>query len=350
MWVEFALTSFHKNLSSPPNEVLFSRASLWKVFFPWVILVETCQGFSKSRKKVLQENRYHHFRAFTRLSICDAFIIYQVVDFRNQINVLTTVGERNTWKSSLRWDKIQPLSSKADVVFNTKFGLLSFMTDWFSFSLASRHCNQIINTPAASRQNISIPADSVCLWPCDQSKAGCHVSDPPVWERVRPKKKKSCSPERERRGWRWRLVRWPASRPPRLEGAKYHRSECAAGENNIYSQNQGGDVRRAGAQIRYRLQFVVVQLPVQMEKKNKAKKGLVCHVWDWVGGWRCLSRKRATNAQLTYTSVSRCALEKTAPSSAWSLLWPRSLWKEREPKLYMAPKTKTNGWNRETSN
>lgn len=28
----------------------------------------------------------------------------------------------------------------------------------------------------------------------------------------------------------------------------------------MYSQIQGGDVRRAGAQIRYRLQFVVVQL------------------------------------------------------------------------------------------
>lgn len=33
-----------------------------------------------------------------------------------------------------------------------------------------------------------------------------------------------------------------------------------AGVNILYSQNQGGDVRRAGAQIRYRLQFVVVQL------------------------------------------------------------------------------------------
>lgn len=70
----------------------------------------------------------------------------------------------------------------------TKFGFLSLSHD--RFPLFPRHCLQVKNTPTAataSRQNISIPADGICLWPRDPSGAGCHVSNWPVWELAQPK-------------------------------------------------------------------------------------------------------------------------------------------------------------------
>lgn len=72
----------------------------------------------------------------------------------------------------------------------TKFGFLSFSHDRFPLFPASRHSLQVKNTPTAataSRQNISIPADGICLWPRDPSGAGCHVSNWPVWELAQPK-------------------------------------------------------------------------------------------------------------------------------------------------------------------
>lgn len=70
------------------------------------------------------------------------------------------------------------------VILTTDF--LSF----FFFPPASRHCLQVKNTPTAAKatkQNISIPVDGICLRTCDLSGAACHVSDCPVWEPAQPR-------------------------------------------------------------------------------------------------------------------------------------------------------------------
>lgn len=107
----------------------------------------------------------------------------------------------------------------------------------------------------------------------------------------------------------------------------------------MYSQNQGGDVRRAGAKIRYRLKFVVVQLSARdkiiIKKVSLLRVRLSGRLGDVCPGKGLHVHGR------TYSSVSRCALVKTAASSASSLLWLRSLRKQREARLYMAAKTKT---------
>lgn len=51
----------------------------------------------------------------------------------------------------------------------------------------------------------------------------------------------------------------------------------AAGVNSVYSQNEGGDVRRAGAQCGDRLQFVVVQLSVRTKTKRVSSSGAGRH-------------------------------------------------------------------------
>lgn len=107
----------------------------------------------------------------------------------------------------------------------------------------------------------------------------------------------------------------------------------------MYSQNQGGDVRRAGAKIRYRLKFVVVQLSAR-DKIIIKKVSLLRVRLSGRPGDVCPGKGLHMHGR-TYSSVSRCALVKTAASSASSLLWLRSLRKQREARLYMAAKTKT---------
>lgn len=107
----------------------------------------------------------------------------------------------------------------------------------------------------------------------------------------------------------------------------------------MYSQNQGGDVRRAGAKIRYRLKFVVVQLSAR-DKIILKKVSLLRVRLSGRPGDVCPGKGLHMHGR-TYSSVSRCALVKTAASSASSLLWLRSLRKQREARLDMAAKTKT---------
>lgn len=95
---------------------------------------------------------------------------------------------------------------------------------------------------------------------------------------------------------------------------------AAAGVDNVYSQNEGGDVGRAGAQRGDRLQFVVVQLSVW----TKTKKG------EFV---RSGTPHEAGGAFESYSSVRRCARENMAPPSTCSRLWLRSLQKEGKTRV-----------------
>lgn len=61
------------------------------------------------------------------------------------------------------------------------------------------------------------------------------------------------------------------------EEAGARASGPAAGVNSVYSQDEGGDVRRAGAQCGDRLQFVVVQLSVRTKTKRVSSSGAGRH-------------------------------------------------------------------------
>lgn len=216
---------------------------------------------------------------------------------------------------------MQQLSSKADVVF--LIPNLGFCHLWRIGFLSLRRRVTAIRLKIhrrTSRQNISIPADSVvCLWPCDRSEAGCHVSDWPVWERTRPKIKK----KKAKRG----LF---VVAPKRV---------CGRCKHNVLTEpgwwcSACGGPNQVSPPVRCGSAFC--------QRQNINKKGwfVTCET-EWESGDVCPGKGLHTHGR-TYSSVSRRALVKTAASSACSLLWLRSLRKQGEARLYMAAKTKSS--------
>ena len=97
----------------------------------------------------------------------------------------------------------------------------------------------------------------------------------------------------------------------------------------FYLQDERREVWSVRAQIRYCLQFVVVQLSVCVREKETVKK-------NSLGSDKVCSEnpaftlESAENTRHTYTSLRCCSLENNALSSTCNLLWLRSLWREKK--------------------
>lgn len=190
----------------------------------------------------------------------------------------------------------------------------------------------------ATRQNISIPVDGICLRPRDPSGAGCHVSN---WPRLGTSSAKRVSLRRDG-GGRWGRNRFPARyfnqswqlwRSVTLQSKpKWVCGGVERFERSFYLQDERCEVWSVRAQIRYCLQFVVVQLSVHVREKETVKKNSLDS--DKV----CLENpvftlESAENTRHTYISLRCCSLENSALSSTCNLLWLRSLWREKRQKL-----------------
>lgn len=193
-----------------------------------------------------------------------------------------------------------------------KFGWRRFSHSWGL--LASHPCLQFKNTPTAAtatKHNNSISVDGICRQPRDLSVAGCHFCDWLVWEPTQPNGVvlfgegggRNCFPahcfNQQQQPW-WRI--YPPYRAESLRSAEVLSVKKKEKKAGLYLQNERCDVWSRRAQIRYRLQFIMVQLSVHIEKENSEQDGSSCVGGRWrVFGKSCVyTGKLRTQGVLTF--------------------------------------------------
>lgn len=163
-------------------------------------------------------------------------------------------------------------------------------------------------------------------------RAGCHVSNWPVWELAQPKGLLFSGKKGGRNHFPSSLLS-PAKATlegglPSRHGWNESGGRCLMFEESFDLQDEGCDVRGIGAQIRYCLQFVVVQLSVHI--KRKERKLFVTRKAEKSDAF---TRECVENTHHTYISLRCCSLENKELSSTCNLLWLRSLRREKRQKL-----------------